>query len=189
MGEKIQSSPIYQEISLRLRALRDDLGISIEKMASDLETSPELVASYESGAVEIPVGYLHMISVQYHIDLTVLVSGRESRLQNFCVVRKGEGLQVDRRKDYDYKSLAHLFGGRKMEPFFITVPVKSKEELSFNVHTGQEFIYMLGGQLEVTIGKQVLTLLPGDSLYFDSQIPHALRALGDVPAEFIDVIQ
>jgi quercetin dioxygenase-like cupin family protein len=75
-----------------------------------------------------------------------------------------------------------------MEPFLVTVPPKSDQELAFTEHAGQEFIYMLSGRLELRLGNQVLILEPGDSLYFTSRTPHALRGLDQAEATFLDVI-
>ena len=189
MGNSISGGTLYTEIAMRLRALREDENLSVSTLATQLKMSEKMIESYESGTIEIPVGYLHAISARFGVSLTALLSGEEAHLHKFCLVRKGEGFQVDRCKDYDYKSLAHLFDGRTMEPFQISVPVKPIDEITFNSHPGQEFIYMVKGELEIILDKQEIQLQPGDSLYFDSQIPHALRTLSEEPAEFIDVVQ
>ncbi|MEJ5242107.1 MAG: XRE family transcriptional regulator [Desulfomicrobiaceae bacterium] len=176
----------YTEIASRLRGLREALELSVEEVATRLEVDPDAVRRYESGTCEIPAGYLVAVAKHLGVDLTVLVSGAEAHLHRVSLVRRGKGMSVERRKDYDYKSLAYRFVGRKMEPFLVTVPAKEKEQLTFNEHPGQEFIYMLSGTLEITIGDQVYVLEPGDSLYFTSRTPHALRGIGG-PAEFLDV--
>ncbi len=178
----------YKDIAPRLRGLRDALDMTVEEMAAKTGASAAQVAQYESGEVEIPVGYLLKVSHCCQVDLTVLISGVESHLKGFSLVRKGEGLAVERRKDYDYKSLAYRFAGRKMEPFLITVPPKDEKDLNMVSHSGQEFIHVMEGRLEIRVGAEVLALEPGDSLYFDSQNPHALRGLDGKEARFLDVI-
>jgi len=178
----------YKEIAPRLRGLRDALDLSVEDLAREVGVSPELVASYESGTVEIPVSFLMKVAQSCHVDLTVLISGTEPHLRGYSLVRHGEGLSVERRKDYDYKSLGYRFSGRKMEPFLVTVPSKSREEMNAVTHSGQEFIHVMHGRLEITLGEEALALEPGDSLYFDSETPHALRGLDDKQAVFLDVI-
>lgn len=178
----------YKQIAPRLVGLRDALELSVEQLAARMGVSPDEVRTYESGTVEIPVGYLLKAAQACQVDLTTLISGDEAHLRNYSLVRKGEGLAVERRKDYDYKDLAYKFKGRRMEPFLIRVPAKDEKSLSFNHHTGQEFIHMLEGRLEVRLGKNVLVLAAGDSLYFDSKTPHALRGLDGKDAVFLDVI-
>jgi quercetin dioxygenase-like cupin family protein len=164
------------------------MDLTTARMAGDLGADAALVERYESGQEEIPVGYLLKVAQRYNVDLTVLISGDESHLKNFSVVRKGEGLSVERRKDYDYKSLAYRFAGRRMEPFLITVPPKAVEAMNHTTHAGQEFIYVLSGRLELRLDGHPVTLEPGDSVYFDSKTPHSLRGLDEAAAQFLDVI-
>lgn len=178
----------YKDIAPRLRGLRDALDMTVEDMARQTGVTPDQVAVYEAGETEIPVGFLMKVAQACHVDLTVLISGVEPHLTGYSLVRRGEGLSVERRKDYDYKSLAYRFSGRKMEPFLITVPPKEPADMNLVSHSGQEFIHVMEGRLELRLGDDVLALEPGDSLYFDSQTPHALRGLDGRHAVFLDVI-
>lgn len=178
----------YKEIGPRLRGLRESLELGPSAMAEKLGVSLETLELYESGTVEIPVSFVSAAAKLGGVDLTVLISGGEARLHDFCLVRKGQGLAVERRKDYDYRNLAYTFTHRKMEPFLIRVPPKEKEAITFTTHPGQEFIYMLEGRLEVSLGNRSMVLEPGDSLYFDATNPHALRGLDGQDARFLDVI-
>lgn len=188
MPQQQPEAPPYAHIAPRLRGLREALDLSIEEMAARIESSPEKVALYETGTVEIPVSHLYQTAKTCGVDLTVLLSGGEAHLHNHALVRGGKGMSVDRRKDYTYKSLAFSFTGRRMEPFLVTVPPKTEEELTFTEHAGQEFIYLLSGKLELRLAEQILVLEPGDSLYFTSRTPHALRGLDQAEATFLDVI-
>lgn len=178
----------YKEIAPRLRGLRDALDMSLADMAEKTGATPEEIAVFEAGETEIPVGFLMKVAHACHVDLTVLISGVEPHLKGYSLVRNGEGLSVERRKDYDYKSLAYRFSGRKMEPFLITVPPKEPQDMHVVSHSGQEFIHVMEGRLELLLGEETLALAPGDSLYFDSQTPHALRGLDGKHAVFLDVI-
>ena len=181
-------TPACAEIAGRLRGLREAMDFTIDDMAGNLGLEPEKVEFYESGAAEIPVSYLFEVAKLCGVDLTVLVTGSEAHLHNYALVRKGKGMHVDRRKDYEYKSLAYGFTGRRMEPFMVRVPSKDVDRLTFNEHPGQELIYVLQGNLEIRLGEKVLLLEPGDSLYFTSRTPHALRSINGEYAEFIDII-
>jgi transcriptional regulator with XRE-family HTH domain len=178
----------YEEIAPRLRGLREAVDLTPETLAGLIGASPEEVLRFESGTVEIPVSHLFRVAQACNVDLTVLLSGGEAHLREHSLVRANEGLSVDRRKDYKYRSLAYRFTGRRMEPFLVRVPPKEERELNFNRHPGQEFIYMLEGRLEIRVGDSILTLAPGDSLYLDSSTPHALRGLAGADALFLDVI-
>ena len=179
---------VNKDIAPRLRGLREAVDLSIEDLARQTGASVEQIKAYESGTVEIPVSFLVNVAHICGVDLTELLSGGEARLHSYAVVRQGKGLSVERRKDYAYKSLAYKFVGRRMEPFLVRVPPKSEQALTFNVHPGQEFIYVLEGRLEIRLDKNVEVLEPGDCLYFSSHTPHALRGLDNKHAVFLDVI-
>ncbi|QGY39079.1 cupin domain-containing protein [Pseudodesulfovibrio cashew] len=178
----------YKDIAPRLIGVREGIGWTVEEMADLLGVSAEKVTQYESGTEEIPVGYLLDVSRLCRVDLTTLISGREPHLKSYSLVRKSEGFSVDRRKDYDYKSLGYKFAGREMEPFLITVPPKSGDDMAETSHRGQEFIYVLEGRLEVRLAGEPLIVEAGDSLYFNSETPHALRGLDGKDVKFLDVI-
>ena len=55
------------------------------------------------------------------MELSSLLTGEEPRLRVYTVTRAGRGVKVDRRRDYDYQSLAFNFVDKRMEPFLITV--------------------------------------------------------------------
>lgn len=178
----------YVDIARRLVGLREAMDFSVETMAEKTGMGADAVTRYESGTEEIPVGYLLKVAQACGVDMTALIAGTDAHLSSHSLVRAGKGLAVERRKDYDYRDLAYRFKDRKMQPFEITVNPKDESEMNFTEHTGQEFIYCLEGNLEVRLGESAFTLFAGDSLYFDSRTPHAMRAVGDVRARFIDVI-
>lgn len=185
----IQESPPYKEIAPRLLGLRDAMGFSAKDLAEKLGVDEAVVTRYESAKVEIPVSYLMEVAHVCGVDLTELLSGSPARLSSYSVVRQGEGLSVQRRKDYNYWNLAANFTGRSMEPFIVRVPPKTADELSFTSHHGEEFIYILEGRLELHLDNKVEVLSAGDSIYFSSRISHALRGLDGKDAVFLDVIR
>jgi transcriptional regulator with XRE-family HTH domain len=177
-----------REIAPRLRELRESCGLSPEQMADQAGATPAEVRKYESGEHEIPVSYLFKAAHACGVDTTVLLSGDEPHLQRYTLTRAGQGLSVDRRKDYGYESLAPNFVNRRMEPFLVSAPPKDAASMTQHTHAGQEFIHLLDGRLEISLGPSTVVLEPGDSLYFDSMTPHALRGLDGKEARFLDVI-
>lgn len=184
----VHDLPPYKEIAPRLIGLREAVGFTQEELAYKLRVETGIVSGYESGTMEIPVSYLMEVARICGVDLTAILSGSPARLSAYSVVRKGHGLSIQRRKDYDYWNLASNFNGRRMEPFLVRVPPKEADQLSFTSHKGQEFIYMLEGRLELHLDKKVEILEAGDSIYFSSRIPHALRGLDGKDAMFVDVL-
>ena len=176
-------------IAARIRELREISGIPVEKFAAELNIEPELLLHYESGETDIPVGVLYKIAHQFKMELAALLSGEQPKLHVYSVVRKGKGISVDRRKQYNYENLAYNFIHKKVEPFIVTVaPVKENLTPEFNAHPGQEFNFVLEGSLMVIVDGHEITLNEGDSVYFDSGYQHAMKALNQQPSRFLAII-
>ena len=182
-----QSLP-HKDIAARLRGLRDAMDWSEAELAAKVGVDAAAVREYESGDMEIPVSFLTDVAHAAGVSLTELITGADAHLHNYAITAKGQGLSVRRRKDYDYWSLAARMDDRIMEPFLVRVPPKEQKDLTWNYHNGQEFIYILEGRLELWLNDKAHVLEPGDSIIFDSRIPHALRGLDNKDAIFLDVL-
>lgn len=175
-------------ITERIIGLREIKGISAESLARELKISTDQYQSYESGSIDIPVSLLYKIAHHFNVDLSALLSGENPRLHVYCVVREGKGLHVDRNKNYRYESLAYNFIDKKAEPFIVTIdPLKDDAEMIFTSHPGQEFDYVMEGCLLVSIDGHEVILNEGDSIYFDSNYKHAIRALNNKTVKLLAV--
>lgn len=178
-----------QQIAARIRELREIAGISAESFARDLDISPESFNSYESGTTDLPVGFLMKVAHRFNLELSSLLKGDEPKLHVYSVVRKGKGLNVERRKQYQYESLASNFVQKKAEPFVVTVhPQTADLPLEFNSHPGQEFNFVLEGTLMVVVDGHEIILNEGDSLYFNSSYKHAMKAMNNQKSRFLAII-
>jgi mannose-6-phosphate isomerase-like protein (cupin superfamily) len=183
MNEQIQL------IAARIKELRGIAGLSPETFANELEVDTELFRDYESGTTDIPVGFLIKVAHRFKLELSSLLRGDEPKLHVYSVVRKDKGLNVDRRKQYQYQSLASNFIQKKSEPFIVTVNANSADmPLEFNSHIGQEFNFVLEGTLMVLVDGHEIILNEGDSIYFDSSFQHAMKALNNQSAKFLAII-
>lgn len=178
------------QLANRLRGLRDSLDLSVEELAADCGISPETLKNYESGTFDIPVSFLQRLASQKGVELTALLFGEEPKMSTYYITRSGKGVKVERRAAYSYQDLASGFRQRNMAPFLVTISPDHSAGTAHspNTHEGQEFNYVLQGDIEITIGKKITVLHPGDSVMFDSTVPHALRAVGDKEAKIIAII-
>jgi quercetin dioxygenase-like cupin family protein len=178
-----------KQVADRIRELREIFGVSAEVLALELKLGTDEFRQYESGMVDIPVGVLYQIAQRFHVELSSLLTGQEPRLHTYALTRSGQGVSVDRRQEYKYQSLAHTFIHKKAEPLLVTVEPKPEgTPVHLNSHPGQEFNYVLEGALRVTLDKHELTLHEGDSLFFDSGVPHGMQALEGRPTRFLAII-
>jgi quercetin dioxygenase-like cupin family protein len=90
---------------------------------------------------------------------------------------------------YNYRNLAYNFHGKKAEPFLVEAAADTEAKpLALNTHPGQEFDYVLEGQLLISVGGRENTLGPGDCIYYDSNEPHGMKAVGGQKAKFIAIV-
>jgi transcriptional regulator with XRE-family HTH domain len=178
-----------KQIAERLAGLRDALEITPEEMSKACNLPVEEYLRLESGTVDISVSILHRIAQAYGVELTTLMFGDEPRMNAYFITRKGKGVAVERTKAYKYQSLAAGFAGRKADPFLVTVhPKPDGEPVYLNSHTGQEYNLVLEGCLLLRINGKDLTLEEGDSIYFNSELPHGMKALNGEKVRFLAII-
>jgi len=175
-----------KDIIARVRVLREIEEISAGALAAELGFKPEDYAAWESGEKEFPVGALVEIAARFKVDLSELVTGATSKLKTFCHTKAGQAPEVSRRPMYTYWNLAYNFHRKKAEPFIVEAAAETESKaISLNTHPGQEFNYVVEGRLLISIGGHEMELGPGDCVYYDSQEPHGMKALGGKAARFL----
>lgn len=178
-----------KQIAERLAGLRDALEITPEEIAKVCNLTPEQYMELESGTVDISVSVLHQISQAYGVELTTLMFGDEPKMSSYFITRRGKGVAVERTKAYKYQSLAAGFVGRKADPFMVTVhPTAEDAPIYLYSHPGQEYNMVLKGRLLLQINNKELILEEGDSIYFNSELPHGMKALDGEKVSFLAII-
>jgi quercetin dioxygenase-like cupin family protein len=146
----------------------------------------------EDGAVAPPLGVVIKLAKALEMKMGYFISGEENR--PYTIVQ-GDDRKVVSRYDskkgehygYQFESLAPHKKDRHMEPFLVTLePSDTEEERS--AHDGQEFIYVLDGEMEVLLGEEGHLLEPGDAIYYDSTIPHLVRSHGQKETKILAVL-
>ena len=176
-----------KEIGLRVASLRETCGLTATEMAEKLEISEDNYIAFEHGEYDFAISTLNNIALILGVDILDIISGESPRLSTCTVVKKGKGFVVNRNPGYEFSHLAYTFKDKKAEPFLVTIEPNGNPPV-MDEHEGQEFDYVLSGQMMLYIGDISYELSKGDSVYFDSSVPHAEVALGDKPAEFIAVV-
>lgn len=179
------------EIASRLRALREDSGFLPQQLAEATGISLKEYESIEKGEIDIGFSFLYKAAAFLGLDLTELLTGEPARLKAYSIVRKGEGLPIDRRRGFSYRNLAFRFKDRKLEAFLVTAPFEAGAEaadIALNTHQGQEFDLILAGNLKVQIANHIEVLNEGDSIIYDSGTPHGMVALDGMPCQFLAII-
>ena len=177
-------------VGQRVRIVREGKGLTVKDVAQRTGLSLKYLAQIETDEVSPPLGVLIRLAKALDMKLGRFISTGE--IKPFTVVRKDQRRVISRYTaaqgyGYTYESLAPDKKDRHMEPFMVTLmPFKAKKELS--THAGQEFIYILKGAMEAILENDTEVLYPGDSIYFDSTIPHLVRCHGDKETVILAVL-
>lgn len=177
-----------QEMGRRMRALREIEDVSRETMARKCEVSLDDYISFENGEKDFSFSFLYNAANALGVDVVDLMSGDSPKLSTCTMVKKGGGFEVKRRASYDYRHLAFTFRNKMAEPFMVTVEPKDDAIPTLHAHDGQEFNYVVDGSMVFYIGEISYELESGDSVYFDSGIPHAMKATNGRPCQFLAIV-
>ena len=90
--------------------------------------------------------------------------------------------------DLRFFSLAEGRPSRHMDPFIITIEPSGETDHVLSQHEGEEFLYGMEGCVEIEYGKEIFVLHPGESIYYDSIVPHQVRAHDGQSAKFLAVV-
>ncbi len=173
------------QIAARIRELREILDVPQEALAQKIGVDIEEYKRYESAQDDIPIGVLYGVAAELRVDPTELLTGEAPRMDEYTIVRGGNGVSVDVYPGYAFTSLAFNYKHRDMEPMIVTL--SPNEEAELVTHGGQEFNYVLEGSIKVVIEGREFILNKGDSIYFNPALPHGQRAVGG-QAKFLTII-
>jgi len=171
-----KSSP---KMGVRIKKTRESRGLSIFDVYLRTDIDVNMLSQIEEGNITPPLGSVIKLAKALDLKMGYLISGEEE--QSYTIVRRDDrekASRYDSKKErqygYGYESLAPHKTNRQMEPFLVTLePSDTEEERSS--HDGQEFIFVLHGKMEVRLGEDIHILEPGDSIYYDSTVPHLVK--------------
>lgn len=179
----------------KITTIREALGLTREQLAERCDCSETVIVGLEQGELAPSLTPLIKITRALGVRLGTLLDD-DTRLGP-VITRSGESNGVPRVKSLeissdagalDFFSLAMNKTSRHMEPFIITVKPASKGGTPLSSHEGEEFIYVLDGAVEIEYGKELHVLAPGDSIYYDSIVPHQVRSRGADAARILAVV-
>jgi transcriptional regulator with XRE-family HTH domain len=181
-GNSVKRYHAIAAIGRRIRRLRQRRGLSLDGVASKAGISRSLVSKIENGRVSSPIATLANVAAA--LDTTVGHLIGASSDPPCVIVRRREGKPIsgaDTAIGYAYEALGHRRLEKRMEPFLVTYP-PGLAEAPRRSHGGEAFLFVLRGRVELCHDRERHILGPGDSAYFDNQLPHGARALGRTPA-------
>ncbi len=182
------------QIGPTIRELRQKQHKTLQDLSQSTELSKPLLSQIENDQVIPPLATLLRIAKALKVPLQFFFE-EEDNTQKCLVVRAGDANCMNRRpshggtpQPYFYHSLAYGKKHKHMEPFLVEFDPAQAELSQMVRHAGEEFFYILKGRIELKHGVETYILETGDSVYWDSNEPHSLKALGDQIAQGIAVL-
>jgi phosphate butyryltransferase len=161
-----------------VRSVREAEGISRRELAGIIGESEELISGMEERGEECSVSVLLKIASALNSDISTLIYGKAFDSKAVMVTERENRVKVQRRRQFDYESLAPSYAGKHVEPFLVEVYPNDPDKMEYSSHEGEEFHYVMEGTLKIIVGEEEYLLDTGDSIYFDSSLPHALTSVG-----------
>lgn len=168
-------------IGAKIRALRLKKKIGLVELGKHTGLSPALLSKIERDRLFPTLPTLLRIALVFSVDLEYFFAGaREKPL--LAVVRKAQRVRLPERpggdSTYKFESLDYLVTERRFNAYYADFLPVSRAAMRLHEHPGAEFIYALEGTLSVHVGGDEHILEAGDSMYFDSTVPHGYRRNG-----------
>jgi transcriptional regulator with XRE-family HTH domain len=166
-------------LSERLRTLRTARELSLEAIAGKSGLTKGFLSLVERGLKAPSISSLLRLSHAYGISVGALLDGSKLSEPAYSLVRRNERRKYAREGSlygYRYEAIAFRKERKRMEPFIVSPPMRAPRK--FFTHNGDEMVFVLEGQVELQLGKELILLLPGDCVYFDATTPHRSRSVG-----------
>ena len=175
-------------VGINIRRLREEKGLTLRALAKQLNTSASFLSQVETGKASPSLATLKKIADALSTTIGSLI-GEEQKVSGNPVVR------VNERKHYQEIGkgitmylLTSQDPNKQMEPLLFKLAGKATSGSSAYKHFGQEFVLVLKGAIEVTLNDTKYILRKGDSIYFNSNVPHSFKNITKKEAEAIWVV-
>lgn len=167
-----------EKIGSKIKQLREAAGLTQDDLAEAASIQTSKVALIESGEASPTIAILLKMARRLGVRLGTILDGTEATgpivtgtkqlVSTVNTQRAGE------TEHLSFFSLAGYKSDRAMEPFIVTVKYTEPAKENFSTHEGEEFIYVLEGTIDVYYGREKLTVGEGETIYYDSIVPHCV---------------
>ena len=172
-----------EKVGARIKRLREDRSLTRDDVASRSGLNADFIQAIEEDNIYPTLGPLVKLARVLGTRLGTFLDDQLS--QDPLVVRyeeRKEELSMHKGKDKPVALKFHSLGrgkkDRHMEPFYIEILPEPEEDKKLSFHEGEEFIVVLSGEVEVLYGPEVHVLKAGDSIYYNSVVPHYVGCRG-----------
>ena len=183
-------------VGSKIKGLRETKNLSIEEIAERSGLTVEQINSIENDVNLPSLGPLIKIARALGVRLgtfmddndalgPVVTRAKDREKDSSISFSNGA---TDARKHMEYHPLAQQKAGRHMEPFVIDINPEENPNFQLSAHEGEEFIYVMQGEVEIEYGKEKYLLKEGDSIFYDSIVKHHVHGAPGKSAKILAVV-
>jgi transcriptional regulator with XRE-family HTH domain len=180
----------------KIKGIRESKNLSVEEIAESSGLTVDQINSIENDENLPSLGPLIKIARAMGVRLGTFMDDNDALGPVVCRAKDREkdssisfsNGAVDARKHMEYHPLAQQKAGRHMEPFIIDINPEDKPDFKLSAHEGEEFIYVMNGEVEIEYGKEKYTLQEGDSIFYDSIVKHHVHGAPGKSAKILAVV-
>ena len=180
----------------KIKGIRESKNLSVEEISERSGLSVDQILSIENDQNLPSLGPLIKIARALGVRLGTfmddndalgpVVTRAEDRERDSSISFSHDA--ADSRKHMEYHPLAQQKAGRHMEPFIIDINPEESPNFQLSAHEGEEFIYVMQGEVEIVYGKDTYTLKEGDSIFYDSIVKHHVHGAPGKSAKILAVV-
>ena len=179
----------------KIRGLRESKNLSVEEISERSGLSVEQITSIENDENLPSLGPLIKIARALGVRLGTFMDDNDALgpVVSRAIDRTDSSISfsndaVDARKHMEYHPLARQKAGRHMEPFIVDINPGEEKDFKLSAHEGEEFIYVMSGEVEIAYGKDTYLLGEGDSIFYDSIVKHHVHGVAGKAAKILAVV-
>ena len=180
-----------KEMAGRIRELREIEGLTVSQMALKTGVTEQEYLECEQGAKDLNFAFIYRCALALSVNVTEIIEGYSPKLRGYTVTRNGSGQKIAQAHGMTYFNLAYAFQNRIAEPLYVRSvynPDAQNSDIELTTHAGQECDIVVDGYLMVQIGEHKEILGPGDSIYYDSDVPHGMIAVNGRDCIFYAIV-
>ena len=183
-------------VGSKIKGIRETKNLSLEEVSESCGLTVDQIEAIESGQTLPSLGPLIKIARALGVRLGTFMDDNDSIGPVVCRAKDRESDNsisfsngaTSARKHMEYHPLAQQKAGRHMEPFVIDITPTEDRDFQLSAHEGEEFIYVMSGEVEVDYGKEKYTLYEGDSIFYDSIVKHHIHGAPGKSAKILAVV-
>lgn len=165
------------DLGMRIRETREKSGMSLRKLAKEVGVSPSFISQVEQNKAQPSINSLQKIASVLGISVATLMG------EKAAVARGKKKVDFSQFAGVEVKRLVP--NSANLEPCLFTLsPGGSSGEIQ-TTNTGEEFVLLLNGNVELTLNGKNYELKEGDNIYFNSSVPHSFRNISNSPAKVL----